>query len=110
MDKMQVEYRKRRDLIVKLLNDIKGFSCKSPKGAFYAFPNVTGACKNLGFKDAKELQGYILDKAGVAVLARTYFGPKNEGETEEYVRLSYVTSTDTIEKGLARIKKVIENR
>ncbi|MEI6845455.1 MAG: pyridoxal phosphate-dependent aminotransferase [Candidatus Firestonebacteria bacterium] len=110
MDKMTVEYKKRRDLIVKLLNDIKGFSCKSPKGAFYAFPNVTQACKNLGLKDARELQNYILDKAGVAVLARTYFGPKNEGENDEYVRLSYVTSTDTIEKGLARIKKVIEQK
>jgi len=101
-------YRKRRDLMVKLLNDIKGFSCKSPKGAFYAFPNVTQACKNLGLKGARELQSYILENAGVAVLARTYFGPKNEGETEEYIRLSYVASMETIEKGLARIKKVIE--
>jgi len=106
--KMAEEYRKRRDLMVKLLNDIKGITCKSPKGSFYAFPNVTGACRKLGLKNARELQDYILYNAGVAVLARTYFGPKNKGETEEYIRLAYVSSIKAIEEGLARIKKVIE--
>jgi len=107
-EKMVAEFRKRRDLMVKLLNEIKGFSCHIPKGAFYAFPNVTEACKALGLKSAIELQAYILDKADVAVVARTYFGPKNEGETDEYIRLSYATSQENIKEGLARIKKVIE--
>ena len=108
--KMEVEFKKRRDLIVKLLNDIKGFKCQMPKGAFYAFPNVTEACKNLGLKDSKALQAFLLDKAGVAVLARTYFGPKNEGETDEYIRLSYVSSLDNINNGVARMKKAIEQK
>lgn len=107
VEKMVVEFKNRRDLIVKLLNEIKGFSCHTPKGAFYAFPNVTEACKNLGLKTARDLQAYILDKADVAVVARTYFGPKNEGETDEYIRLSYATSQETIKKGLERIKKLI---
>ena len=109
-EKMVVEFRKRRDLIVKLLNEIKGFKCQMPKGAFYAFPNVTEACKNLGLKDSKALQAFLLDKAGIAVLSRTYFGPKNEGETDEYIRLSYVSSEEDINKGVARMKKAIEGK
>ncbi|MFH1075139.1 MAG: pyridoxal phosphate-dependent aminotransferase [Candidatus Firestonebacteria bacterium] len=107
---MVVEFKKRRDLIVKLLNEIKGFKCQMPKGAFYAFPNVTEACKNLGLKTAKDLQGFLLEKAGIAVLARTYFGPKNEGEIDEYIRLSYVSSLDNINKGVERMKKAIESK
>ncbi len=106
--KMVAEFEKRSKLIVDLLNDIKGVSCIRPKGAFYVFPNVTKACANLGFKDARELQEYLLDKADVAVLARTFFGPKNEGETDEYIRLSYVTSEEKIREGLKRMKKAIE--
>ena len=101
------EYKKRRDLIVSLLNDVRGFRCLSPKGAFYVFPNVTQACRNLGMKDAVALQNYLLDK-GVAVLARIYFGSKNAGEKEEYIRLSYVGSEETIIEGLKRIKQAIE--
>ncbi|MEI7903857.1 MAG: pyridoxal phosphate-dependent aminotransferase [Candidatus Firestonebacteria bacterium] len=107
-DKMVAEFEKRSILIVDLLNDIKGFSCIRPKGAFYVFPNVTQACKNLGFKDARDLQAYLLEKAEVAVLARTFFGPKNLGEVDEYVRLSYVTSTEKIKEGLQRMKNLIE--
>lgn len=104
------EFKKRRDLTVKLLNQIKGFKCQVPKGAFYVFPNVSEACKNLGFKDSLQLQAYILEKANVLVLARTYFGPKNAGENEEYVRLSYVTTPELIEKGLERVKKLVEGK
>jgi aspartate/methionine/tyrosine aminotransferase len=103
------EYRKRRDLTVAGLNDIKGCRCLSPRGAFYVFPNVTQACRNLRLKDAVELQDYLLDQ-GVAVLARIYFGSRNVGETEEYIRLSYVGSEETINEGLRRIKKAIEGK
>ena len=109
VDKMVQEFRERRDLIVDLLNDIKGFRCLKPKGAFYAFPNVTQACKNLGFKDAEQLQDYLLYKGDVAVLARTSFGLKNKDEKEEYIRLSYATSKENIIEGLSRIKKAVEN-
>lgn len=106
--KMVEEFRARRDLIVCGLNDIKGFNCILPKGAFYVFPNVTRACNNLGFKDSREMQQYLLHEAGVAVLPRTSFGSRNENEKEEYIRLSYATSRENIIEGLKRIKKVIE--
>lgn len=106
--KMVAEFQKRRDLIVDGLNDIKGVKCLKPHGAFYVFPNVTQACKNLGFKDSKELQDHLLYNAGVAVLARTCFGSRNVGENEEYIRLSYATSPENIKEGLKRIKAALE--
>lgn len=105
---MVKEFKARRDLIVAGLNDIKGFSCKLPNGSFYVFPNVTQACRNLGFADSKQLQQYILHQGNTAVLPRTSFGVKNIGETEEYIRLSYATSQTNIIAGLKRIKDVIE--
>ena len=108
--KMAGIFKERAKLIVDLLNDIKGVSCIYPKGAFYVFPNVTQACKNLGFKDSAELQQYLLHEAGVAVLPRTSFGVKNKGENKEYIRLSFATSNDAIIGGLARMKKAIEGK
>lgn len=107
--KMVQEFKERRDLIVDGLNSIKGISCLKPKGAFYVYPNVTQACKNLGFKKAKELQEYLLYEANVAVLPQSSFGKRNEGETEEYIRLSFATSQENIKEGLKRIKAAIEN-
>lgn len=106
--KMVKKFKRRRNLIVKGLNQIKGVKCLKPKGAFYVFPNVTEACKNLDFKDSKELQNHLLYNAGVAVLARTCFGRKNEGEDQEYIRLSYATSEDNIKEGLRRMKEALE--
>lgn len=107
-EKMIEEFKYRRDLIVDGLNDIKGISCLLPRGAFYVFPNVTEAVKNLGLKDSKELQLKILHEGNVAVLPRTSFGSRNSGETQEYIRLSYAVSRKNISEGLKRIKKVIE--
>ena len=104
------EFHARRDIIVKALNDIDGISCKNPGGAFYVFPNVTKACRNLNLKDSKELQQYLLYEAGVAVLARTCFGKKNQEENQEYIRLSYATSRDNIMEGIKRIKKSVEKK
>ena len=108
VEKMVNEYRERRDLIVDLLNGITGIICLKPKGAFYVFPNVTKAIKNLGLADAEEFQDYLLNNFGVAVLARTSFGKKNEGEIEEYIRISYATSKDNIREGMKRIKTAVE--
>jgi len=102
------EFHSRRDIIVESLNDIEGISCTNPGGAFYVFPNVTKACRNLNLKDSKELQKYLLYEAGVAVLARTCFGKRNEGENQEYIRLSYATSRNNIIEGVKRIKKAVE--
>ncbi|MCX6384540.1 MAG: pyridoxal phosphate-dependent aminotransferase [Actinobacteria bacterium] len=108
--KMAEVFKERSKLIVEGLNDIKGIRCLYPKGAFYVFPNVTEACKNLGFKDSVELQQYLLHEGGVAVLPRTSFGIKNKGEKEEYIRLSFATGNEAILNGLARIKKAIEGK
>jgi aspartate/methionine/tyrosine aminotransferase len=105
---MVAEFQKRRDLIHQELNNIKGIKCLKPRGAFYIYPNVTEACRNLAFHNSKELQQYLLHKANVAVLARSCFGQRNEGEKEEYIRLSYATSQENIIEGVKRIKKAIE--
>ena len=102
------EFRRRADLTVELLNDIDGVSCVKPRGAFYAFPNVTVACRRLGLTRAEQLAEGLLHEAGVAVLARSCFGSRNQGETEEYVRLSFATSEDNIREGIGRIKRYVE--
>jgi aspartate aminotransferase len=106
--RMVEEFKARRDMIVAGLNDIKGFKCLLPKGAFYVFPNVTQACRNLGLRDSQAMQQLLLHDGNVAVLPRTSFGIRNADEKEEYIRLSYATSRENIEEGLSRIKKVIE--
>ena len=107
-EQMVQEFAARRDMIVQGLNDIDGVSCVTPRGAFYVFPNVTEACRRLGLKSSKELQERLLYEAGVAVLPRTSFGRKNQGEDQEYLRLSYATSRDNIREGLRRMKAFIE--
>ena len=94
VDKMVAKFRERRELIVNGLNQIPGFHCLMPKGAFYAFPNITGT----GMK-SKELADYLLADASVATLAGTAFGQYGEG----FLRLSYAASIENINKALDRI-------
>jgi aspartate/methionine/tyrosine aminotransferase len=103
---MLAVFRERRDLLVAGLNAISGIRCAPPQGAFYAFPNVTGACRQLGLADGEALARHLLD-AGVAVLSRTCFGGRNAGETEEYLRLSFATSKDALQEGLDRIRAAV---
>jgi aspartate/methionine/tyrosine aminotransferase len=100
-------FRARRDFVVAGLNALPGVRCQVPEGAFYAYPNVTEACRRLGLAGAEELQRRLLQEAGVALLARTCFGPRNNGEQEEYLRLSFATSLDALEEGLARIARFL---
>lgn len=104
---MVTELRSRRDLIVEGLNQISGISCLSPNGAFYVFPNVTEACRRLGLKTSKDLQQYLLKEASVAVLPRSAFGLKGDDENGEFVRLSYATSRENIERGLEQIQRAV---
>ncbi|MEM2249775.1 MAG: pyridoxal phosphate-dependent aminotransferase [Candidatus Bathyarchaeia archaeon] len=99
VDKMVAEFKKRREIIVSGLNNIKGITCKKPKGAFYVFPNI----KEVG-KTAKEFSDYLLNEAGVAVLPGTSFGKYGEG----YLRISFANSIENIKKALDRISKAIE--
>ena len=88
---VRAEFQRRRDLIVKRLNDIPGVECLMPHGAFFAFPNVQSFKKS-----SAELANYLLEEAGVAVLSGTDFGRYGEG----YLRLSYTNSLENIHKGL----------
>jgi aspartate/methionine/tyrosine aminotransferase len=93
------EYQRRRDAVVEGLNDIPGFSCQKPQGAFYVFPNIRGT--GIG---SDELANLILEKADVALLPGTSFGRYGEG----YLRISYANSLENIEKALERIRRVLE--
>ena len=88
---MKQRFHARRDLIVRRLNAVPGFRCASPGGAFYAWPNVTEACRLIGARDSEELRRRLLLEAGVAVLADIHFGPRVEGEGQ-HIRFSYATS------------------
>ena len=105
--RMANEFKERRDLIVRLLNDIEGIRCLKPGGAFYVWPNVTKACKKVGAESAEKLRQMLLEK-GVACLADIHFGGKNVGQTEEYLRFSYATAKNEIIEGMKRVKDFIE--
>jgi aspartate/methionine/tyrosine aminotransferase len=99
---MRLTFLERRDLIVSGLNEIAGFRCKMPGGAFYVWPNVTEACRMVGAEDSEELRKMLLYEAKVAVLADIHFGPRVPGEGQ-HIRLSYASSKETILRGLDRI-------
>ncbi|MGH9498869.1 MAG: pyridoxal phosphate-dependent aminotransferase [Terriglobales bacterium] len=94
VDKMRTEFQRRRDAFVAGLNQIKGFSCRLPKGAFYVFPNVT----KTGWK-SKRLADALLEQAGVACLSGTAFGDFGEG----YLRFSVANSLENLNKALDRV-------
>ena len=87
-------FRRRRDLVVTGLNAIPGVSCRTPAGAFYAFPNVTAFGR-----PAQVIADHLLQDAGVAVLAGTGFGQYGEG----YLRLSYAASEARLSQALDRM-------
>jgi aspartate aminotransferase len=95
VDKMSAEFKRRRDVFVAGLNKIKGFSCRTPKGAFYTFPNIT----KTGWP-SKKLADALLDEAGVAALSGTAFGRYGEG----YLRFSVANSLENLNKALVRIE------
>ncbi len=105
-NRMRDIFHKRRDLIVGLLNQVPGVTCKNPGGAFYAWPNVTEACKITGCKDSEEFRKRLLNEAGLAVLADIHFGPRVEGEGQ-HIRLSYAASDDAIKQGIQRMTDFI---
>ncbi len=94
---MVKEFKKRRDVIVEMLNGIEGVTCAEPSGAFYAFAN----CKSCE-PDSFKLANYLLEN-GVAVIPGGAFGEQGEG----FLRLSYATSMENIKKGVDRIEKAL---
>jgi len=103
---MKASFLERRGLIISLLNKVPGVSCRIPGGAFYAWPNVTEACRMIGAKDSEEFRKRLLNEAGVAVLADIHFGSRVAGEGQ-HVRFSYAASKQAIEAGVARMADFI---
>jgi aspartate/methionine/tyrosine aminotransferase len=99
--KMVAEFDRRRGVVVAGLNSLPGVSCATPKGAFYAFPNVS----RTGWK-AKALASSLLEDAGVALIGGPDFGILGEG----YMRVSYANSTENIQKALARMGDFLSSR
>jgi len=95
---MVEEFRRRRDVIVTGLNRLPGFRTLEPRGAFYTFPNVTGIGRS-----SEEIADHILERAGVAILPGTAFGPGGEG----YLRFSYANSVQNIRDALEAIEAVL---
>jgi aspartate aminotransferase len=102
---MKVAFDRRRQTIVRMLNETPGFVCPEPQGAFYAYPSVKGALgKEIrGRRPATsaELAELILDEAEVAVVPGEAFGPQG------YVRLSYALGDDDLVEGVSRIQKLL---
>ena len=105
--RMRDIFAKRRDLIVGLLNAVPGVSCKSPGGAFYAWPNVTEACRMTGCADSEEFRKRLLNEAGVAVLADIHFGPR-VADDGQHIRFSYAASDEAIRAGVARMAAFVQ--
>jgi aspartate/methionine/tyrosine aminotransferase len=93
-------FQKRRDRIVDLLNSVDGVSCRLPKGAFYVFPNTRALSE-----DSPKLADFLLQEGGIALLSGTSFGTMGQG----YLRLSYATSLEMLEKGVRRMKAALAN-
>jgi aspartate aminotransferase len=102
---MNVEFDKRRKYMVERLNRIKGVSCLMPVGAFYAFPRVSSlfgkSANGKPIRNSADLAGLLLDEAKVALVSGDAFG------ADAYIRLSYATSMENIQKGLDRIEKTL---
>ena len=104
VDYMLEEYKKRRDLMVSLVNEIPGMHCHSPKGAFYLMVNVREILDKLSIT-ADELCDKIMKEAHVLILPGTVFGLYGDN----FVRFSYVSTEKDIKEGLSRIKNYIES-
>ena len=99
VERMLAAFDERRRIIVDELNAIPGFSCTTPKGAFYAFANIKGT----GLR-SKEIEERLLHEAGVATISGTSFGALGEG----YVRFSYANSVANIREGLRRVRECLQ--
>lgn len=98
---MMAAFDRRRKLVVGRLNDIAGITCSTPKGAFYAFPNI----KSTGWK-AKQLASALLEEAGVATIGGPDFGILGEG----YIRISYANSEHNIDRAMDRLEAFLKEK
>ncbi|MFA4873854.1 MAG: aminotransferase class I/II-fold pyridoxal phosphate-dependent enzyme [bacterium] len=124
ISRMNAAFQERRDVVVKGLNAIPGITCQKPKGAFYVFPNVGGACREIGAVSAYEalpaevkkrtspstlFQLFLLFRYQVATMDRKSFG-RIGTEGMHFLRISIATGIDDLREGLARIAKAVEDK
>lgn len=101
VEQMRQEFARRAEHMWQRLNAIPGIKCVRPTGAFYAFPNVSGAFAKLGVNNSLDFSTKVLEQAHVALVPGSAFGADN------YVRLSFATSMAQIDKGLDRLQKLL---
>ena len=103
---MKEEFRKRRDIVVNLLREVKGFKVYEPQGAFYVFPDISyffgKILRGKKINTASDFALYLLEEAGVATVTGEAFGDKN------CIRLSYATSEKDLREAICRIKNAVE--
>jgi aspartate/methionine/tyrosine aminotransferase len=99
VERMRRAFDERRKIIVEELNSIPGFRCTLPKGAFYAFANITGTGSS-----SRELETTLLNQAGVSCLSGTSFGENGEG----FLRFSYANSAENIREAMRRIRHCLQ--
>jgi len=101
---MNKAFEERLNIIHQKLNEIPGVVCLKPKGAFYLFPNVKEAAALTGYASVDEFVAALLEEALVAVVPGSGFG------TADYIRLSYATSLENLEKAVARIHEFVADK
>ena len=121
---MVAAFQKRRDATVKALNEIPGVSCRSPKGAFYLFPNISGVCERIGAVSAYDglpeavrgrtspatlFQLFLLFRHGLATMDRRSFG-RIGSEGKHYLRFSIATSLDDLKEAVVRFARAADDR
>ena len=99
------KFKERRTLILDLLNEVEGFKCNEPEGAFYVFPNVSAlfgkTFKGNKIENATDLSMYLLEEAQVATVTGEAFG------NPDCIRISYAASEDDIKNAIAQIKEAL---
>jgi len=124
IQEMVTTFQQRRDIVVDGLNGIKGIQCQKPKGAFYVFPNIGGACKDLGIMEAHQslppnlrekttpstlFQMFLLFEYQVATMDRKSFG-RIGTEGLHFLRISVATDTESLKEGLKRISEAAKDK
>jgi len=104
VETMRREFERRAEYMHRRLNAIRGVQCVPPTGAFYAFPNIAEAARNLGVSGSLAFAARVLEEAHVAVVPGSAFG------CDDNVRLSFATGMDTIREGLDRLEKLLGSR
>lgn len=102
VQEMKKAFKERRDYVIGRIEQIPGFTCQKPPGAFYAFINIKEALKRSGFETTDEWAKALLEQAHVAVVPGSAFGSK------DHIRISYATSKEQLEKAFDRIERFVK--